>query len=127
MITIFHPACTHRLARKNILPTSIITPQKICSPVKSPPSFTNKAPAIGLPVNPAKETIRNRVPVLTPISRTSEIWATRDGAKETKAPDVNPYSAPKMTMGMVPRDGSQSARTRMPEAMVVTIIKLKRP
>jgi hypothetical protein len=57
----------------------------------------------------------------------SEIWATREGARETKAPDEKPKSAAKMMMGTVPREGSQRARTMTAEKVLTMIMVLKRP
>lgn len=46
---------------------------------------------------------------------------------ETKAPEEKPYKAPKRMIGMAPREGSQSARTRAAERVDVAIRALKRP
>ena len=66
------------------------TPQNTCTPVYSPPMRVSRAPAIGFPVSPAKEMMKYSVPVRTPISRTSEIWATHEGVMETNAPEEKP-------------------------------------
>ena len=82
---------------------------------------------MGLPVRAATEITAKRLPFLTPIWRMSEIWATRDGARETKAPVEKPYSAANMMMGTLLRDGNQRARTMMAEKKLITIMVLKRP
>ncbi|KAL2000157.1 hypothetical protein VTN02DRAFT_3470 [Thermoascus thermophilus] len=112
----FHPPIDHRAATKAVLPASITTPQKTCSLVKLPCTTSGtRAPPIGLPVRAAKEMMAKKVPLRTPIWRTSEICATRAGPRETKAPEPKPYRAEKTMMGALEREGSQSARTRMDE------------
>lgn len=71
-------------------PTDIETPQKICKYVKPPLSAVTRAPPIGEPVKAAIEITAKRLPFRMPISRISDIWATSEGARETKAPDEKP-------------------------------------
>ena len=47
-------------------------------------------PPTGLLISAATLMIANKVPVRTPICRTSEICAMREGARDTKAPDPKP-------------------------------------
>jgi hypothetical protein len=85
-----NPTCTARLATKRTQPTAMVTPQKICKYVKAPLSAVTRAPPIGEPVKAAIEIAAKRLPLRMPISRMSEIWATREGARETKAPEEKP-------------------------------------
>lgn len=126
-LVILNPTCTYLAAKKNAVPTAIVTPQNICKYKNFPWSDETNAPPIGLPVKPATETKRNNVPFRTPISLIGEICATSAGTRETKAPDEKPYRAANTMMGALAADGSQRASTMMAEKLVVTIITLKRP
>ena len=42
------------------------------------------------------------VPILTPIWRISEIWATNDGTIDTKVPEENPNMAANAIVGALP-------------------------
>lgn len=121
------PTCTARLATKMALPTAIVTPQKICKYVKPPLSAVTSAPPIGEPVKAAIEIAAKRLPFLRPISRISEIWVIRDGARETKAPEEKPKRAAKMMMGTFPREGSHRASTMTALKVLTMIMVLKRP
>lgn len=72
------------------VPTTMPTPQNSCTPKNSPSMRVKMAPAMGFPVRPANEMMKYSVPMRTPISRTSEIWATHEGEMDTKAPDEKP-------------------------------------
>lgn len=74
-------------------------------------------PPIGLLIRAAIDMTANSVPVRTPIFRTSEIWAIREGASETKAPEPKPKRAAKTMIGAFAAAGSQRARTMMPAKM----------
>ena len=108
-------------------PIDIVTPQKICKYLKLPLSAVTSAPPIGEPVKAAIEIVAKRLPFLTPISRMSEIWAMRDGARETKAPEEKPKRAAKMMMGTLPWEGSQRASTMTALKVLTMIMVLKRP
>ncbi len=82
---------------------------------------------MGLPVRAPRATNRKNVPLLVPISRIGEIWAIREGPRETKAPELKPYRMQKMMMGALAADGSHRAKTIMDENAVVMIMTLKRP
>jgi hypothetical protein len=127
MIFGLKPACTTRLATNMAHPTAIVTPQKICKYLKPPLSTVTSAPPIGEPVKAATEITAKRLPFLTPISRMSEIWAMRDGARETKAPEEKPKRAAKMMIGTLPLEGSQRASTMTALKVLTTIMVLKRP
>jgi len=116
-------------------PAKVKTPAKTCKPVYSPFHFVSRAPPIGFPTSDATEIMAKRVPERTPIWRTSEIWAMRDGVRETKlwpghqqlrdrtrefggrlmtyAPLPKPYKAAKTMMGALVVDGIHMASTRM--------------
>ncbi|KAL7356273.1 hypothetical protein ACKS0A_06261 [Histoplasma ohiense] len=89
--------------------------------------FPTRAPPIGFPVRLAKDETANITPVRIPIWRTSEICATNAGLRETKAPEVKPKKAENRRMGMLPRAGSQRARTIMTFSTLVITMILKRP
>lgn len=112
----FNPPTTILATTNNVAPASMTTPQKTCSRVYEPVKTSGtRAPPIGVPVRAAKEIIEKQVPLRTPTSRRSEIWAMRAGARETKAPEPKPYRALKMMAGALLREGIQRARTRMAE------------
>jgi hypothetical protein len=92
------------------------TPAKTCSLVYEPvrTSGTN-APPIGVPVRAAKEMIEKQVPLRTPTSLKSEIWAMSAGASDTNAPELKPYRALNTIAGAFPLDGSHKAKTSIPE------------
>jgi hypothetical protein len=102
----------------NTYPAKHIIPQNTCKPVYFPSHLVIRAPPMGLLINDATEMMANKVPVRMPICLTSEIWAIRDGARETKAPLPKPYKAAKTMMGALVVEGSHMARTRMAVKLV---------
>lgn len=110
------PPTTTLATTNSVAPAIITTPLKTCSLVYDPCSTSEtNAPPIGVPVKAANEMIEKKVPLRTPTSRRSEIWAISAGARETKAPEPKPYSALKTIAGALLRDGSHRASTRMPD------------
>ena len=72
------------------------------------------APPIGCEMRAAIETTAKKLPVRTPICRTSEICAIRDGAKDTNAPLPKPKSVANTIIGALALAGSHSARMIIP-------------
>ena len=73
------------------------------------------------------EITAKKLPVRTPICRTSDICAITDGARETNAPLPKPKSAANTMIGALDVAGSQSARMIMPVKPHMMIIILNRP
>jgi len=127
LATTLVPANTILAARIVQAPLKAMIPPKICRPVYSPSQCATSAPPIGLLHSAANEMIANTVPFLTPISLTSEIWATKDGASETNDPLPKPYRAAKTMIGALEAAGIQRARTRMPVNDIMIVMTLYLP
>lgn len=79
---VFIPVFATRAKKRKTSPTARDRPAQICAFRKSPPSVEINAPAMGGPESTANEMTKKPIPILVPLSRTSEVSeANRAGVR----------------------------------------------